>query len=80
MSNGKTDLNNRIGYNTDEQHVGEQGNSSKNDHGPHAGRHGEPDSHIAGQSGPEILGGTASTRILGQSVDEQLHSQLPSKK
>jgi hypothetical protein len=54
--------------------------------------HGQPDSHISGQGGPEILGGkfcnylcinsffitgSASTRITGQSVDEQLRNPLP---
>ena len=68
--------------------------SSESDLPPQAGTHGQPGSHISGQTGPEILGGksfnsirtishhslckgSASTRILGQSVDEQLRTELP---
>ncbi len=82
--------------NTDLDHAG-------SDLPPQAGTHGQPGSHISGQTGPEILGGmfsdlidiiwlnlrndslyslfkgSASTRILGQSVDEQLKTELPSK-
>lgn len=84
-----------MGYNQGEQHIGK----SKIDHHednlpPQAGTRGQPESHIGGQTGPEILGGnnskwhfldiflilisgTASTRITGQSVDEQLQNPLP---
>jgi len=80
MSNKKADLDHPVGYNPGEQHLGKSEiNSSKSDLPPQAGTHGQPDSHIAGQKGPEILGGSASTRILGQSVDEQLRTELSTK-
>ncbi len=47
-----------VGYNTGEQHLDKSKVSpSENDLPPQAGTHGQPGSHIAGQKGPEILGG-----------------------
>jgi len=47
-----------VGYNPGEQHLGKSEiSSSESDLPPQAGTHGQPDSHIAGQQGPEILGG-----------------------
>jgi hypothetical protein len=80
MSNQKTDVNHPIGYNPGEQHLGKSKIDSREDNlPPQAGTHGQPDSHISGQGGPEILGGSASTRVIGQSVDEQLKNPLPPK-
>lgn len=85
-----------VGYNSGEQHLGKSHvDSHQSSTQPQAGLHGQPDSHVSGQSGPEMLGGlflmkeiqwisfrlgSASTRVLGQSVDEQLHSSLPTAK
>lgn len=47
-----------VGYKAGEQHISKSGgNSSKSDLPPQAGTHGQPDSHISGQGGPEIMGG-----------------------
>ncbi|CAF1062309.1 unnamed protein product [Rotaria sordida] len=78
MSNKKTDLHHPVGYDDGEQHVGKSKVDPREDKlPPQAGTHGQPDSHISGQSGAEILGGSASTRVTGQSVDEQLKFPLP---
>ncbi|CAF1168423.1 unnamed protein product [Adineta steineri] len=67
-----------IGYNAGEQHLGKpKVDCHENNLPPQAGTHGQPESHISGQGGPEILGGSASTRITGQSVEEQLKNPLP---
>lgn len=85
-----------VGYNPGEQHLGKSKIDSREDNlPPQAGTHGQPDSHISGQAGPEIMGGqytpfprekkkrilfikgSASTRVTGQSVDEQLKNPLP---
>ncbi|UJR36889.1 hypothetical protein I4U23_029602 [Adineta vaga] len=67
-----------IGYGENEQHLGkEKKPGNKEVDGPQAGIGGEEGSRICGQAGPELLGGSASTRILGQSVDEQLAKPLP---
>ncbi|CAF0995970.1 unnamed protein product [Adineta steineri] len=80
MSNNKTDVVHPIGYKTGEQQIDKSDtNSSGSNLPPQAGTYGQPDSHISGQGGPEILGGSASTRILGQSVDAQLNTMLPPK-
>jgi len=91
--------NNLVGYNPGEQHVGKSKIDSREDNlPPQAGTHGQPDSHVSGQTGPEIMGGkfyvenyilqkffffsvkgSASTRVIGQSVDEQLKNPLPPK-
>ncbi len=50
-----------VGYNPGEQHLGKSNvSSSGSELPPQAGIHGEPGSHIAGQRGPEILGGKFS--------------------
>ena len=47
-----------VGYKAGEQHLGKStGDSSKSNLPPQAGTHGQPDSHISGQGGPEIMGG-----------------------
>ncbi len=54
----KTDLQHRIGYGENEQHLGKSkviGN--KEVPGPQAGLNGEEGSRICGQAGPELLGG-----------------------
>ncbi|UJR09275.1 hypothetical protein I4U23_013520 [Adineta vaga] len=80
MSDKKPDLTHPVGYNPGQQHLGKSKIDSHEDGlPPQAGTHGQPDSHIGGQSGPEILGGSASTRVVGQSVDEQLKNPLPPK-
>ncbi len=87
-----------VGYNPGEQHLGKSKIDSQEDTlPPQAGTHGQSDSHVSGQGGPEIMGGTyenqrilcenslslfilqgsASTRITGQSVEEQLKNPLP---
>ena len=84
-----------VGYKSGEQHLGKPKVDSHEDTlAPQAGTHGQPDSHVSGQGGPEIMGGkcsdedrngdasllrigSASTRVLGQSVDEQLKKPLP---
>ncbi|CAF0804056.1 unnamed protein product [Rotaria sp. Silwood1] len=72
------DVHHRIGYAENEQHLGKpKVTKNKEVAGPQAGLGGEEGSKICGQGGPELLGGSASTRILGQSVDEQLKTPLP---
>ncbi|CAF0983239.1 unnamed protein product [Adineta steineri] len=72
------DLYHPIGYGDNEQHLGKtKVVENKETTGPQAGLGGEKGSKICGQAGPELLGGSASTRILGQSVDEQLKKPLP---
>jgi hypothetical protein len=47
-----------VGYNPGEQHLGKSKVDCQEDNlSPQAGTHGQPDSHISGQGGPEILGG-----------------------
>lgn len=47
-----------VGYNAGEQHLGKSKIDSREDNlPPQAGTHGQPDSHISGQAGPEIMGG-----------------------
>ncbi|CAF0986156.1 unnamed protein product [Rotaria sp. Silwood1] len=78
MENKPTDLYHTVGYDRGEQHVDKSKVDSREEtSAPQAGMHGQPESHISGQGGAEVLGGTASTRITGQSVDEQLTTQLP---
>jgi len=80
MSNKEADVVDSVGYSAGEQHFGKsKDGSSGSDLPPQAGTHGEPDSRISGQKGPEVLGGSASTRVLGQSVDQQLKTELPTK-
>ena len=87
-----------VGYKSGEQHLGKPKVSSHEESvSPQAGLGGQPDSHVSGQGGPEIMGGkswmtiridyferfriligSASTRVLGQSVDEQLKKPLSS--
>lgn len=78
MSHAKSDLQHPIGYDKGEQHVGKPKVDKQEEQTlpPQAGTHGQPDSHISGQTGPEIMGGSASTRVTGQSVDEQLKKPL----
>ncbi|CAF0832599.1 unnamed protein product [Rotaria sordida] len=73
-----SDVEHKIGYAENEQHIGKpKVTENKEVAGPQAGLDGEKGSKICGQGGPEILGGSASTRVLGQSVDEQLKTSLP---
>jgi len=47
-----------VGYNNGEQHLSKSKvNSSESDLPPQVGTHGQPDGHISGQHGPEIMGG-----------------------
>jgi hypothetical protein len=47
-----------VGYNPGEQHLGKSKvGCHENNLGPQAGLHGQPDSHISGQGGPEVMGG-----------------------
>ncbi len=49
---------NIVGYASGEQHLGKSKVSCHEDAlPPQAGTHGQPDSHISGQGGPEIMGG-----------------------
>ncbi|CAF0810466.1 unnamed protein product [Adineta ricciae] len=73
-----TDTYHPIGYEENQQHLGQREKpKDKEVEGPQAGLGGEKGSKICGQAGPELLGGSASTRILGQSIDEQLTKTLP---
>ena len=47
-----------VGYNPGEQHLGKAKIDSQEDTlPPQAGTHGQPESHVSGQGGPEIMGG-----------------------
>jgi hypothetical protein len=53
-----TDLQHRIGYGKNEQHVGQSKEpEDKEVLGPQAGLDGQEGSRICGQAGPELLGG-----------------------
>ncbi|CAF1464588.1 unnamed protein product [Didymodactylos carnosus] len=70
MSKKASDIQHPIGYADGQIHLGKDhvkeadaSNGSKVDHGG---------SKIPGQGGPEILGGSSSQRITGQSIEQQL--------
>ncbi|CAF0971556.1 unnamed protein product [Didymodactylos carnosus] len=79
-SKDKTDVEHKVGYGSGEVHVGkEDASTNEKERRPEAGEKGEEESHISGQGGREILGGTSSTRVLGESVSQQLNNPTPIK-
>lgn len=52
-----------VGYSSGEQHLGKPHvDAHESSQQPQAGLHGQPESHVSGQGGPELLGGSWSNQ------------------